>query len=175
MEKQDAAVAAPGPIVLTAGAVAHPSTIPGVPQDFKPMAGLAKNALLKVQSEQRAEVDQAMEQLWEKRVEIAGDLGKLAPNADIGKALHERMIAAREASRKAAALAVYSDEQEALANHELMTYLNRACKDVFHMAEREPQIAARYEKVLAASLQRGESIAAGIARSKANKSDPKKG
>jgi hypothetical protein len=84
------------------------------------------------------------------------------------------MIAAREASRKAAALAVYSDEQEALANHELMTYLNATCKDVFHMSERDPQIATRYEKVLAVSIQRGESIAAGIARSKANKGDPTK-
>jgi hypothetical protein len=85
------------------------------------------------------------------------------------------MIAVREANRKSQALAVYSDEQEALANHELMAYLNATCKDVNHMAERDPQIATRYEKVLAVSVQRGESIAAGIARSKASKADPKKG
>ncbi len=174
MKKQDTA-AVIAPMVLMTGSVAHPDAIPGVPQEYKPMEGLAKNALLKVQSDQRAEVDQAMEQLWDKREAIASDLGTLAPKADKGKALHERMIAAREASRKAAALAVYSDEQEALANHELMTYLNATCKDVFHMSERDPQIATRYEKVLAVSIQRGESIAAGIARSKASKADQKKG
>lgn len=175
MKKQVAAVAVPAPMILTAGAVAHPAAIPGVPEGYKPMAGAAKNALLKLQSEQRAEVDQAMVTLWDERAVVAQDLGTLAPKADKGKALHERMIAAREANRKAQALAVYSDEQEALANHEVLAYLNAACKDINHMAERDPQIATRHEKVLAASVQRGESIAAGIERSKANKGDPKKG
>ncbi len=139
------------------------------------MDGLAKNALLKVPSEQRAEVDLAMVELRDERESIARDLGTLAPKADVGKALHERMIAAREANRKARALAVYSEEQEALANHAVMAYLNATCKDINHMAERDAQIATRYENVLVVSIQRGASIAAGIARSKASKADPKKG
>ena len=52
-------------------------------------------------------------------------------------------IAAREGNREAQALAVDSDAQEALANHERMTHRNRACDDVFHLAERAPQIATR--------------------------------
>jgi hypothetical protein len=175
MKKQDNAVAAPASIVLVPGALAPPAAIPGVPAGYKPMEGAAKNALLKVPSEQRAEVDQAMVQLWDERAAIARDLGTLAPDADKGKALHERMIAAREANRKAQALAVYSDEQEALANHAVMGHLNSTSNDVDHMAQRDPQIAARYEKVLAVSIQRGEAIAAGIARAKASKADPKKG
>lgn len=175
MKKQDAAVAVPAPMVLMKGAVAHPGTIPGVPQGFKPMEGLAKNALLKVPAEQEAEIDQAMVELWDEREAVARDLGTLAPKADVGKALHERMLAARQANSKAQALAVYSEEQEALANHAVMTYLNATCKDINHMAERDPQIATTYEKVLRVSVQRRESIAAGMARSKANKGDPKKG
>jgi hypothetical protein len=175
MKKQEAVVTAPAPMVLMSGALAHPAGIPGVPQGYKPMEGLAKNALLKVASEQRAEVDQAMVELWEERAAIARDLGTLAPDADKAKALFERMIAAREANRKAQALAVYSDEQEALANHAVMGHLNATCNDFSHMAQRDPQIATRYEKVLAVSVQRGEAIAAGIARAKANKAEPKKG
>lgn len=174
MKKQEDAVTAPAPMVLMSGALAHPAGIPGVPQGYKPMKGLAKNALLKVASEQRAEVDQAMVELWEERVAIARDLGTLAPDAEKGKALHERMIAAREANRKAQALAVYSDEQEALANHAVMGHLNATCNDFSHMARRDPQLATRYEKVLAVSVQRGEAIAAGIALAKANKGAPKK-
>ena len=91
------------------------------------------------------------------------------------KALYERMIAAREANRKAQALAVYSDEQEPLANHAVMGHLNATCNDFSHMAQRDPQLATRYEKVLAVSVQRGEASAAGIARAKASKAEPKKG
>ena len=76
---------------------------------------------------------------------------------------------------KAQALAAYSDEQEALANHAVMGHLNATCNDFSHMARRDPQLATRYEKVLAVSVQRGEAIAAGIARAKASKAEPKKG
>jgi hypothetical protein len=176
MKKQDAAVATPSSTVLVSGALPDPAAIPAVPEGDKPLDGVAKNALLKVASEQRAEVDQAMEQLWTKRAELKQDLGTLTPDADKGKALQERMIAAREANRKVQALAAYTEEQEALANHAVMSHLNSASGDIEHMAQRNPQIAARYEKVLAVAVQRREAIAAGIARAKANKeSGAKKG
>ncbi len=174
MKKHDDAVTAAASMVLTSGALAHPAAIAAVPEGFKLMAGTAKNTLLKVASAQRAEVDQAMEQLWDKREPIAVDLGTLAPDAEKGKALHDRMLAARESNRKAQALAAYSEEQEALANHAVMAYLNSAAGDFEHMLERIPQIAERYPKVLAVSTQRGEAIANGIARAKANKAETKK-
>jgi hypothetical protein len=43
------------------------------------------------------------------------------------------------------------------------------------MAERNPQIADRYPRVLAVSAQRREAIAAGMARAKAAKAEAKKG
>lgn len=175
MKKQGSTVVTPSPIVLASGALPHPTEIPGVPEGDKLMDGAAKNALLKAPTEQLAEIDQAMEQLWEKRAQIAQDLGTLAPDADKGRALQERMSAAREANRKAQALAAYTEENEALANHAVLSHLNSVSGDVAHMAQRNPQIATRYEKVLAVSLQRGEAIAAGIARAKASKGEPKKG
>lgn len=176
MKKQSDAAAVAAPMVLMSGALAHPAGIPAAPEGFKPMIGTAKNTLLKVASEQRAEVDQAMGQLWEERVSIARDLGTLAPDAEKGKALHDHMLAARESNRKIQALALYAEEQEAVANHAVMGYLNAASGDMEHLVGRNPQIADRYPKVLAVSVQRGEAIAAGIARAKASKAgEPKKG
>lgn len=174
MKKQNTAAAA-APMLLLSGEVPHTAVIPTVPEGFKLMEGTSKNALLKASMEQRAEIDQAMEQLWEKRSALATDLGTLAPDADAGKALHEKMIAAREANRKTQALAAYTEEQEALTNHAVLGYLNRASGDIEHMAERNPQIADRYPRVLAVSAQRREAIAAGIARAKAAKAEAKKG
>jgi hypothetical protein len=149
--------------------------IPAVPEGTEPMDGAARQALLKIASDQRAEVDQAMEELWAKRSELAQDLGTLTPDTDWGKVLYDRMITAREANRKAQALAAYTEEQEALANHAVLGHLNTAAGDIEHMAQKTPQIAARYEKVLAVGVQRREAIVAGIARAKATKSaDPKK-
>jgi hypothetical protein len=86
------------------------------------------------------------------------------------------MLAAREANRKVQALAAYTDEQEALANHAVVGYLNTAVGDIEHMAQKNPQIAARYARVLAVVVQRREAIVAGMARAKASKaSEPKKG
>src|SRR5258708_1813528 len=90
MKKQDAAVATPSSTVLVSGALPDPAAIPAVPEGDKPLDGVAKNALLKVASEQRAEVDQAMEQLWTKRAELKQDLGTLTPDAD--KARRSRSV-----------------------------------------------------------------------------------
>jgi hypothetical protein len=175
MKKQDIASSASSITVLAAGELPSPGGVPAVPEGFKIMDGAARQALLKVPAEQRAEVDQAMEQLWSERAVIAKDLGTLAPDADKGKALEERMLAAREANRKAQALAAYTDEQEAMANHAVAGHLNAASRDIEHMAERNPQIAARYSKVLTVVAQRRDAIATGIARAKASKADAKKG
>jgi hypothetical protein len=176
MKKQDIALVSPLSKVLASGELPDPAAIPGVPEGDKPLDGAARQALLKVPAEQRAEVDQAMEQLWSQRVEIAKDLGTLAPDADKGKALEARMLAARAANSKAQALAAYTEEQEALANHAVVGHLNAASGDIEHMAQKNPQIAARYEKVLTVVAQRRDAIAAGMARAKASKAnDPKKG
>ncbi len=166
----------PTPTILKTGELPSLGIIPMVPEGSEPMDGAARQALLKIASDQRAEVDQAMEQLWSKRTELAQDLGTLTPDPDWGKVIYERMISTREANRKAQALASYTEEQEALANHAVMGYLNTAAGDIEHMAQKNPQIATRYEKVLAVGIQRREAIAAGIARAKATKSaEPKKG
>jgi hypothetical protein len=174
MKKQDAAASIPSVHVLSSGDLPGNGVVPAVPEGFKIMDGAARQALLKVPAEQRAEVDQAMEQLWNERVSIAKDLGTLAPDADRGKALEERMLAARDANRKAQALAAYTDEQEAMANHAVAGHLNAASRDIEHMAERNPQIAERYRKVLTVVAQRRDAIATGIARAKASKAEAKK-
>ena len=170
--------AAPGSAlsqVLASGELPSPATIAAVPEGFKVLEGSARQALLKVPAEQEAEVDLAMVQLWEKRETLAADLGTLAPDAAKGKALEERMHAAREANRKAQALAAYTEEQEALANHAVAGHLNLASRDIEHMAERNPQIAERYPRVLAVVAQRRDAIVVGIARSKASRAEAKKG
>jgi hypothetical protein len=175
MKTQNAALVAPLSQVLATGELPSPVTIAAVPEGFKVMEGAARQALLKVPAEQEAEVDLAMVQLWEKRATLAVDLGTLAPDAAKGKALEERMHAAREANSKAQALAAYTEEQEALANHAVAGHLNLASRDIEHMAERNPQIAERYPKVLTVVAQRRDAIAVGIARSKASKAEAKKG
>ena len=176
MKKQDSALVSPLAKVLVAGELPEPGTLPAVPEGFKPLEGIARQALLKVAAEQRAEVDQAMEQLWGKRAELAQDLGTLAPDAGKGKALEARMLAARETNRKAQALATYTEEQEALANHAVVGHLNAVSGDIEHLAQRNPQIAGRYEKVLTVVAQRRDAIAAGMARARASKtSELKKG
>ena len=172
MNKQDSDST---PTVLKEGQLPSLVVIPAVPDDAEPMDGAARQALLKIASDQRAEVDQAMEELWSKRAELAQDLGTLTPDTDWGKVLYDRMILAREANRKAQALAAYTEEQEALANHAVMGHLNTAAGDIEHMAQKIPGIAGRYEKVLIVGVQRREAIVAGIARAKATKGEaPKK-
>lgn len=176
MKKQDSAALSPASMVLKSSELPAHHSIPGVPEGDKPMDGPTRQGMLKIAADQRAEIDQAMEQLWSDRALIAKDLGTLAPDADTGAALNARMLAAREANRKVQALAAYTDAQEALANHAVVGYLNTAASDIEHMAQKNPQIAARYAKVLAVVVQRREAIVAGMARAKASKaSEPKKG
>ena len=176
MKKQDNALTTPASMVLKSSELPAHDSLPSVPEGDKPMDGVTRQGLLKIASDQRAEIDQAMEQLWSDRASIAKDLGTLAPDADQGAALNARMLAARESNRKTQALAAYTDEQEALANHAVVAYLNTAAADIEHMAQKNPQIAARYAKVLAVVIQRREAIVAGMARAKASKaSDPRKG
>jgi hypothetical protein len=174
MKKNVSALVAPALTLLKSGDLPDPGSIPAVPEGEKPMDGSFRQGLLKIAAEQRAEVDQAMEQLWAKRAEIGADLGTLAPDAEQGKALHERMLAAREANRKVQALAAYTEQQEALANHAVIGHINAASSDIEHMAQKNPQIAARYERVLAVRDQRREAIVAGIARAKAGKGGEQK-
>jgi hypothetical protein len=84
-------------------------------------------------------------------------------------ALFERMVAAREANRKAQALAAYTEEQEALANHEVMDHLGDVVSSIEFFASKNPSVAERYPAALTVIRQRREAIAAGIARSKAGK------
>src|SRR5689334_18748464 len=138
MKKQEKSPSAPSQRTLKAGELPEPGTIPAVPEQVKLLDAAAKQALLKVAYEQRAEVDQAMEQLWAKRAQIAEDLGKLAPDADHGKAIHDRMIAAREANREAQALAAYTADQEATANHAVISHINTVAADIEHLGQRNP-------------------------------------
>ncbi len=175
MKKQDNASLTPASSILASGQLPASDSLPSVPEGDKPMDGVARQGLLKIAADQRAEIDQAMEQLWSDRASIAKDLGTLAPDADKGAALNARMLAAREANRKVQALAAYTDEQEALANHAVVGHLNTAASDIEHMAQKNPQIAARYARVLAVVTQRRDAIAAGMARAKAKKAaEPKK-
>lgn len=175
MKKQDSAQTSSAPMILKSTELPASHSLPAVPEAHKFMDGATRQGLLKIASDQRAEIDQAMEQLWTDRAAIAKDLGTLAPDADKGAALDARMLAAREANRKAQALAAYTDEQEALANHAVLGHLNTAAADIEHMAQKNPQIAARYAKVLAVVVQRREAIVAGMARAKASKAtEPKK-
>ncbi len=64
------------------------------------------------------------------------------------RVLEQNMLAARAANRDAQALAAYTDEAEAKANHAVAAHLNATSRDIEHMAERTPQIARRYVKVL---------------------------
>jgi hypothetical protein len=145
------------------------AAVPEVPKTFKPLDGVARQTLLKVYADQRAETDNAVKELWTKRAEIAEDLGSLAPDPETAKALLEQMMATRELNRKAQALAAYADEQEALANHAVMTHLYSVVADIEHMATRKPGIKEHYSEVLAVTEQRREAIVAGMARSKAAK------
>ena len=175
MKKQANTLIPSASLVLKSTELPVPATIPAVPEGDKPMDGHARQSLLKVAAEQQAEVDQAMEQLWAKRAEVAQDLGILAPDAEKGAVLNARMLAAREANRKVQALAAYTEEQEALANHAVMGHINAAANDMEHIAQRNPQVAARYEKVLTVVTQRRDAIIAGMARAKANKAgEPKR-
>ena len=165
------------PIVVPA---AHASplppvaSIPSVPEGEKALDGTEKQAFLKVYSHQGAEVDQAMAEMYEKRAELAKDLGTLAPDAEQGKALHARLTATQEVNVKAKALATYTEDQEALAGHAVMTFINVVAADIEHMATKNPQIAKRYPKVLKVVNQRREAIATGIAQAKAKAAEPKK-
>ena len=146
-----------------------PAQIPNVPDGVTALRGDEKQALLKVPANQRAEVDQAMQQLSAKGEELATDLGTLAPDAAEGKALIERMHAAREVNAKVQALAAFTDEQEMLAGHAVMAYVNAVADDIEHLMRKTPQLGERYDKVMTVVRQRREAVAAGMARAKAEK------
>jgi hypothetical protein len=149
-----------------------PEKIPAVPAGAAALPGGERQALLKVPADQRAEVDQAMQQVWDRRAELSADLGTLAPDAQAGKAIHDRMHQAQKANAKAQALAAFTQDQELLAGHDVMSYLNGVAEDVEHLLRKTPQLAERYDKVLTVVRQRREAIAAGIARAKGKPSDP---
>jgi hypothetical protein len=150
-----------------------PEKIPAVPSGVAALPGTDRQSLLKVPADQRAEVDQAMEQVWNRRAELSADLGTLAPDAQAGKVLHDRMHEARKVNARAQALAAFTQDQELLAGHDVMNYLNGVADDVEHLLPKTPQLAERYDKVLTVVRQRREAIAAGMARAKtAKSSDP---
>jgi len=153
------------------GALPDAATIPSVPDGHKAVTGAAKQPLLKVPTDQTAEIDQAMEELWGERAQLDADLGTLAPSADDGKKRFDRMKQARKVNQKVQALAAYTDEQLTLANHDVMAYLNEVVGDIEHMVTKNPQIAARYPLALRVVAQRRQAIADGMARAKAAKSD----
>jgi hypothetical protein len=148
--------------------------IPVVPAGFVALDGPQRQALLKVPEDQRAEVNEAMEELWEKRAQVSEDLHHLAPDAERGQALYQRMNQAHDVSVQAAALAAFTSDQEARAQDAVMTHLNDAADEIEHAGRKNAQILTRYQKVLRVVQQRREAIAAGIARAKAQKGDPTK-
>ncbi|MFO0586950.1 MAG: hypothetical protein U0441_05400 [Polyangiaceae bacterium] len=149
------------------GSTIDSASVPVVPKSFKPLDGASRQSLLKIFADQRAETDAALSEICGKQEEMSADLGTLAPDTKVTKELLDKMVAARELNKKAQALAVYADEQEALANHAVMVHLNSVVADIEHMASRKPGITEHYEKVLAVTTQRSEAIIAGMARSKA--------
>lgn len=164
----------PSILVASNSHVAPPldaESVPAVPKSFKPLDGASRQSLLKIFADQRAETDAALHEICDKQAELTADLGTLAPDSKVTKELLDRMIAARALNKKAQALAIYADEQEALANHAVMVHLNSVVADVEHMASRKPGITEHYEKVLAVTTQRSEAIIAGMARSKASTSN----
>lgn len=146
--------------------------VPEVPADHKMIDGPARLSLLKVYADQEAETERAMEELWTKRVDLQRALGPLAPEANEGKELLDRMVAARALHRKAQKLAAYADEQEALANHAVMAFLTSTVADIEHVATRKPGLTEEFALTLKVMEQRREAIVAGMARSKASKGAP---
>jgi len=170
MKRSKSAAAVTVHASLKSAVLLDASVVPRVPEGYKPLAAPVRLGALKVYADQRAETDQAMHQIWENRAQLAKDLGLLAPDTGAAKELLDRMVAARELNRKAQAFAAYADDQEALANHAVMTYLNEVVADIEHVASKNPQVAERYPAALTVIAQRRDAIVAGIARSKAAKS-----
>lgn len=158
---------------LAPGALPNPALIPRIPEGHKALSVSDRQAMLKIAANQAAEIDQAMGELWEKKEDLAADLGTLAPAAEAGQKHFERMKQARDVHAKAQALAAYIDEQAAQANHAVMSYLNNVVGDIEHMTAKNPQIATRYPLALKVVAQRRQAIADGIAQAKAAKSEVK--
>jgi hypothetical protein len=160
-------------VTFAPGDLPPEASIPAVPEPFTALTPADKQALLKIPADQAAEVDQAMIELGAKGAQLQADLGTLAPSIEEGKKRFERMLLARAANAKAQALAAYTDEQEALANHAVMGYLNEVVGDIEHVSTKKPQIVTHYPKAVLVFEQRRQAIVDGIARAKAAKSDPK--
>jgi hypothetical protein len=163
-----------GHVELQVAALPAASGIPSVPKGFTALSGPERQALLKIPAEQRAEVDQALEELWEKKAQLAKDLAHLAPDAERGNALFGWMKQAREVNAQVKLLGDYTDDQEALANDGVMRHINDAAEEIEHAARKNPALTTRYAKVLRVVEQRRQAVSDGIARSKAQKAgDPK--
>lgn len=146
--------------------------IPAVPAEHKLLSGAEKQALLKIQGDQYAETELAMQEIVSKRKDLAEDLGKKAPSPEVAQALLDRMVAVQAANRKAQLLAAYIDQEEALINHEVATFLNGTATNIEFFAGDSPHMADRYSRVLDVVRQRRQAISDGIARAKAAKTEP---
>lgn len=149
--------------------------IPIIPRDYVPLDGSQKSRLLKLVEVQRAEVILALDEISLKGPKLKADLGRFAPDATQAHDHKRKLNVTNEAASKAAALVNYTSDVEASVNHDVMTYLLAVRKELLHVVEHDPQLAAEYPKVMALIEQRRDAILEGRARAKVGGNDPSTG
>ena len=170
---------APTPVsspVFSAAAPSGPTAaaIPAPPAGWTPLPQNAKKGLRRMPDQQRAEVQQALEQVDEKKATVRRDLTELAPDPAQAIALREEMDRARAVRIKAETLVAFAIEEEERANHAAMVYIDDMVTEVEHVARKRPHVALEYDKLLKITEQRSQAIVAGQTHARELKAAEKK-
>ncbi|MEI7892953.1 MAG: hypothetical protein WCI05_07670 [Myxococcales bacterium] len=144
------------------------ASIPAAPRGVTPFDAAGKQRLLKMTETQRSEVLGALDEVAVKGPKLKEDLGRYAPDPSEAQLHVQKLEAARSATLKAEALASYSRDVEASANHDAMTYLLAVKTELLHIVQNhDAQLATEYPRVTALVEQRRDAILEGRARAKA--------
>ncbi|WP_437593306.1 hypothetical protein [Sorangium sp. So ce1000] len=143
--------------------ILDPASLPRPPAGFRPTDPETRNRRLrKVSSDLRAEVLDALREAA--GLDLAGDLGKYAPDPHRAPALAERIERVGRLSAAVQALALYTREMEQIALSDALVFLEAENKQLVNALDHAPELAERYTALRTLFETRAASIVEGRAR-----------
>lgn len=149
------------------------ATIPRAPKGFVATdPATRRRALKRVGKDERAEVKDALQELIDKgQPALAEDFKGHAPDAALATALRDRAEAVDRAYSRALKLVAFLKEARELVWSDARTLVDGAHEELLHVARHEPDVKEEYPAVIKAATMRGEAIARGMARKRAQGED----
>jgi len=142
--------------------------VPTPPSGFVPTdAATRARRLRRLSDEHRSEARDALVEA--SRLDLAGLLGKRAPDSARALVLADRMTKSEMLAARAEQLTRYSDEVDEIAMNDALTFLESIRNEYEHEAGHDPSIAMHFPALRRLFDSRSAAISKGIARSAAER------